>query len=99
MLGGGKLISRKLQAKAKKHNPIRVVADSKLNKISDHISAALDDGKISDEEFRMILSEVDKYNPMKEEIRSRQIQGIGLSETEKTTTKKNKTKKKKKKTR
>ena len=31
---GGKLIDRKLQAKAKKHNQIRVLADSKLNTIS-----------------------------------------------------------------
>ena len=80
---GGKLIGRKLQAKAKKHNQIRVLADSKLNTISDHILAALADDKISDEEFRLILSEVDKYNQMKEEIRSHQTQGIGLSETEK----------------
>ena len=75
LLGAG----GKLQAKAKKHNQIRVLADSKLITISDHISA----DKISDEEFRWILSEVDKYNQMKEEIHSRQTHGIGLSETEK----------------
>ena len=63
-----KTLGRKLQAKAKKHNQFRVLADSKLNTNSDHISAALADGKISDEEFRLILSEVDKYNQMKEEI-------------------------------
>ena len=80
---GGKLIGRKLQAKAKKHNQIRVLADSKLNTISDHVSATLADDKISDEEFRLILSEADKYNQMKEEIHSRQTQGTGLSETEK----------------
>ena len=83
LCAGGKLISRKLQAKARKHNQIRVMSDSKLNTISDYISAALADDKISDEEFRLILSEVDKYNQMQEEIRSRQTQGIGLSETEK----------------
>ena len=82
---GGKLIGRKLQAKAKKHTQIRVLAVSKLNTISDHISGTLADDKISDEEFRLILSEVDKYNQMKEDIRSRQTQGIGLSETEKKT--------------
>ena len=82
---GGKLIGRKLQAKAKKHNQILVLADSKLNTISDHISVALADDKMFDEEFRLILSEVDKYNQMNEEIHSRQTQGIGLSETEKKT--------------
>ena len=36
----------------------------KLNTIADRISTALTDDKISDEEFRLILSEVDKYyNP------------------------------------
>ena len=80
---GGKIIGRKLQAKAKKHNQTCVLADSKLNTISDHILAALADDKISDKEFRLILSEVDKYNQMKEEIRSCQTQGMGLSETEK----------------
>ena len=80
---GGKLIGRKLQAKAKKRNQIRFLADSKLNTISDHVSAAQVDDKISDEVFRLILSEVDKYNQMKEEIRSCQTQGIGLSEAEK----------------
>ena len=53
-----------------------------LNTISDYISAALVNDKISDEEFRLILSVIDKYNQMKEEIRSRQTQGISLSETE-----------------
>ena len=62
---GGKLTGRKLQAKAKKHHQIRVLADSKLNTISDHISAALAYDKISDEEFCLILSEADKYNQMK----------------------------------
>ena len=56
-----KFIVRKLQAKAKKHNQVRALADSKLNTISDHVSPAQVDKKISDEEFGLILSEVDKY--------------------------------------
>ena len=66
---GGRFICRKLEAKARKHDQIRVLAVSKLNSISDRISAALTDDKISEEEFRLILSEVDKYNQMKAEIR------------------------------
>ena len=47
------------------------------------MSTALTDDKISEEEFRLILSEVDKYNQMKAEIRrGRQKEG-GLSEGEK----------------
>ena len=78
-----KTLGRKLQAKAKKHNQFRVLAELKLNSVADRISAALTDDKISDEEFRLILSEIDKYNQMKEEIRGRQKQGVGLSECEK----------------
>ena len=73
---GGKLKGRKLQIKAKKHNQIRILANSKLNPIADHVSATQADDKISDEEFRLILSKVDKYNQMKEGIRGSQKQGI-----------------------
>ena len=70
-----------LQAKARKHDLIRGLAESKLNTIADRISVALNDDKITEEEFRLILSEVDKYNQMKIEIRGRQKQS--LSEDEK----------------
>ena len=43
----------------------------------------LTDDKITEEEFRLILSEVDKYNQMKAEICWRQMQISGLSEDEK----------------
>ena len=36
------------------------------------MSTTLTDDKISDEEFRLILAEVDKYNQMKAEIRGHQ---------------------------
>ena len=62
----GKVLGRRLQAKATKHNQIRALAESKLNSVADRIAAALTDDKISDEEFRRILSEIDKYNQMKE---------------------------------
>lgn len=64
------------------------MAESNLNTVADHVSAALTDDKISDEEFHLILSEVEKYNQMKEDIRSHQKQGVGLSETEKKITSK-----------
>ena len=79
---GGKLVSRRLQAKARKHL-IRGLAESKLNTIADRISVALNDDKITKEELRLILSEVDKYNQMKVETRGRQKQS--LSEDEKKT--------------
>ena len=63
-----KFISCCLAIKAKKHDEIRVLADSKLNTITDHVSTALIKGKISDQEFRLVLSEVFKYQQMKDVI-------------------------------
>ena len=66
----GKFISRRLAVKAKKHDQIRVLAESKLNSVADFVSTALVDGHISDEEFRLIVGEVTKYVEMKDKIRS-----------------------------
>ena len=72
---GGKLVGQRLQAKSTKHDLIRGLADSKkLNTIADRISVALNNDKITKEEFRLILSELDKYNKMKAEIRGHQKQ-------------------------
>ena len=81
---GGKLVGRRLHAKARKHDLIRGLAESKLNTIADRISVALNDDKITEDEFRLILSEVDKYNQMVAEIRGHQKQSGGLSEDEQT---------------
>ena len=64
----GKFASRRLSVKAKKHDQIKVLADSKLNTISDHVSKALSDGKISEEEYHKIVGEIQKYSQMKSEI-------------------------------
>ena len=77
------MVGRRLQAKARKHDLIRGLAESKLNTIADRILVALNDDKIAEEEFRLILSEVDKFKQMKNEIRGRQKQSGGLSEDEK----------------
>lgn len=73
---GGKFIGQRLLSKARKHDQICNLAKAKLNTILDRISPAMTDDKISDEEFRLILSEIDKYNQMKAEIRRRQKQGL-----------------------
>ena len=80
---GGKLVDRRLQAKARKHDLIRGLAESKLTTMADRISVALNDDKITEEEFRLILSGINKYNQMKAEIRGHQKQSGGLSEDEK----------------
>jgi len=67
--GGGKFIAHQLALKAKKHDEIRVLADSKLNTIADFVSTALIDGEISDQEFKLVLAEMSKCRQMKKEIR------------------------------
>lgn len=66
----GKFISRRLAVKAKKHDEIRILAESKLNTISDHVSTALLDGRISDDEFRLVVAELEKFQLMRAEIRA-----------------------------
>ena len=53
---GGKLVGRRLQAKARKHDLIRGLGESKLNTIADRISTVLTNDKITKEKFRLILS-------------------------------------------
>ena len=65
----GGFVGRHLILKAEKHRKIKLVADKKLNVISDLVSKALDDKTISDEEFSLVLSELDKFFDKKEKIR------------------------------
>ena len=78
-----KFISRKLKKKEMKHDQISTLAASKLNTISDHVSTAIEDGKISKEEFHLILSELNKYHSMKDEIRNKSRKDSSISEDEK----------------
>ena len=56
--------------KKKKHDKIFMLAKSKLNSIETLISQALIDMEISHEEFITILKEKDKYEKMKDNLRS-----------------------------
>lgn len=67
----GTQVNKKLIHKAEKHEKIKVLAESKLNTISDHISKALIDGFIDDAEYALILSELDKFKEMKSEVRNK----------------------------
>jgi hypothetical protein len=72
----GSQTNKKLMMKAEKHEKIKTLADAKLNTISDLISKALTDDQISDEEYSLVLSELGKFNLMKEEIRYKIRVGI-----------------------
>jgi hypothetical protein len=60
-----------LSIKARKHIRILMLAESKINTISDHVSKALRDNHVSDDEFSLIMSELTKLNQMKDEIRTK----------------------------
>ena len=74
VLGGitiiGNFYSRKAITKGKKHLKISERAISKLDTIASHVSKALMDDFVSNEEFNLILEEMNKYKVMKEEIRN-----------------------------
>ena len=65
----GVALSRRCSTKAAKHQAVRVLATAKLNTVHSHISKAMEDCQVSDDEYKLILDEVEKYRPMKEEIR------------------------------
>ena len=74
VIGGVTIISnfysRKARTKGEKHLKISERAITKLDTIASHISKALMDDFVSNEEFNIILEEVNKYKVLKEEIRN-----------------------------
>ena len=55
-----KFIRSRLHLKAKRHDEIKMVAESKLNSVKDLISKALNDGQIFEQEFKMVLDELER---------------------------------------
>ena len=60
-----------IRVKQKKHDQIILLAQTKLESIQDIISKALTDGNISDLEFERILSELERYRKLKQEVRNK----------------------------
>ena len=56
--------------KQEKHDAIKLLAQRKLDSISDIISQAMQDGDISFIEFHKVLQEVEKYRNLKADIRN-----------------------------
>ena len=78
----GNIFSKKATTKAEKHLKIKTLASAKLDTIASHISKAIMDDYISDEEFKLIMSEMDKYKAMKEEIRNNTKKKLKTEEEE-----------------
>ena len=62
-------LNKKFKDKETKHRDIYNLIENKLNLINSLLSKALEDNKISDEEFQLILKEEKHYRLHKEEIR------------------------------
>ena len=82
----GVALSRRCSAKAAKHETVRVLAASKLNTVHSHISKALEDCIISDDEYKLILDEVEKYRTMKQDLRHKHAPAAGSMIDEETKT-------------
>ena len=65
------MASKLLSHKVSKHEQTVALSKSKANNIHDLVSKALQDNKISDQEFSLILAEVDKFEKLKLEIRQK----------------------------
>ena len=78
----GSIFSKKATTKAEKHLKIKTLATAKLDTIASHISKALTDNFISNEEFNLIMEEMNKYKALKEEIRNNTKKKLKMEEEE-----------------
>ena len=78
----GIFFSKKATTKVEKHLKIKTLAIAKLDTITSHISKALTDNFINDEEFKLIMEEMDKYKALKEEIRNNTKKKLKTEEEE-----------------
>ena len=78
----GNIVVKKTTIKAEKHLKIKTLATAKLDTIATHISKAMLDNFISDDEFKLIMEEMNKYKALKEEIKSNTKKKIKTEEEE-----------------
>ena len=78
----GNVVSKKTAIKAEKYSKIKMLASAKLDTIKTDVSKALVKNHISNDEFNLIIEELNKYKAMKEEIRSNSKKKIKKEEEE-----------------
>ena len=78
----GNIFSKKATTKAEKHSKVKTLATAKLDTIASHVSKAMMDDFISDEEFKLIMEEMEKYKALKEEIRNNTKKKLKTEEEE-----------------
>ena len=78
----GNIFSKKATTKAEKHLKIKTLAMAKLDTIASHVSKAMMDDFINDEEFKLIMEEMEKYKTLKEDIRNNTKKKLKTEEEE-----------------
>ena len=78
----GNIVVKKTTTKAEKHLKIKTLAAAKLDTIASHISKAMIDNFISDDEFKLIMDELNEYKAMKEEIKNNTKKKLKTEEEE-----------------
>ena len=78
----GNIAVKKTTTKAEKHLKIKTLAAAKLDTVASHISKAMMDNFISDDEFKLIMEEMNKYKALKEEIKSNTKKKLKTEEEE-----------------
>ena len=78
----GNIFSKKATTKAEKRLKIKTLAMAKLDTIASHVSKAMMDDFISDEEFKLIMDEMNKYKTLKEEVRNNTKKKLKTEEEE-----------------
>ena len=76
--GISKSLLKVTKKRKKKHNKINVLAKNKLNTIDTLLSSALNDYKISHEEFSNIITEANIYENIKENIKELTVEPSSL---------------------
>ena len=86
LLGLGSIVIHKshkvFESKAKKHDKIKTLAESKLDSISGLVSKAIKNAHISHEEYEFILKEIKHYRKIKQEIRTKSKKATNKISTE-----------------
>ena len=62
------VVAKKMQNKSDKHSAIQTLAEEKLSTVYAHISKALDDNFITEDEFTQVQNDIEAYRQAKKEI-------------------------------
>ena len=68
--GGLSFVTNKLIIKVEKQEKLELLVNTKLNSLSEIIETALSDNKISENEFRQINNEFEKFLEMRRDLKS-----------------------------